>query len=109
MVVFRTQQKKPNKAIQFWLRFDLVKLKDPVVVDTFQAAIAERFYPLIMMSKSQLIKDAAHSVLGLRNKRGLVSTKQLQPTGPAMTKAMTISPDHSELDIRVNIVLGLKQ
>ena len=50
MMTFRLRLKKISKAKHTRLNFDLEKLKDPNVLETFQAMIGGRFAPLTIMS-----------------------------------------------------------
>ena len=50
MMTFRLRLKKISKAKHTRLKFDLEKLKDLNVLETFQAMIGGRFAPLIIMS-----------------------------------------------------------
>ena len=51
MMTFRLRLKKTSKPKHTRLRFDLEKLKDPKVLESFQAMIGRRFAPLTIMSK----------------------------------------------------------
>ena len=50
MMTFRLRLKKISKSKHTRLKFDLEKLKDPNVLETFQAMIGGRFAPLTIMS-----------------------------------------------------------
>ena len=50
MMTFRLRLKKINKPKHTRLKFDLKKLKDPNVSETFHAMIGGRFAPLTIMS-----------------------------------------------------------
>ena len=50
MMTFRLHLKKISKPKHTRLKFDLEKLKDPNVLETFQAMIGRRFAPLTIMS-----------------------------------------------------------
>ena len=50
MMTFRLRLKKISKPKHTSLKFDLEKLKDPSVSETFQAMIGGRFAPLSIMS-----------------------------------------------------------
>ena len=50
MMTFRLHLKKISKPKHTRLKFDLEKLKDPNVVESFQAMIGGRFAPLTIMS-----------------------------------------------------------
>ena len=50
MMTFRLRLKKISKPKHTRLKFDLKKLKDPNVLETFQAMIGGRFAPLTIMS-----------------------------------------------------------
>ena len=49
-MTFRLRLKKISKPKQTRLKFDLEKLKDPNVLENFQAMICRRFAPLTIMS-----------------------------------------------------------
>ena len=55
MMTFRLRPKKISKPKHTRLKFDLEKLKDPNVLETFQAIIGGRFAPLTIMNN----EDAA--------------------------------------------------
>ena len=50
MMTFRLRLKKTSKPKHTRLKFDLEKLKDPKVLENFQAMIGRRFSPLTIMS-----------------------------------------------------------
>ena len=50
MMTFRLCLKKVSKPKRTRLKFDLKKLKDPNMLETFQAMIDVRFAPLTIMS-----------------------------------------------------------
>ena len=50
MMTFCLRLKKTSKPKHSRLKFDLEKLKDPNVLETFQAMIGGRFAPLSIMS-----------------------------------------------------------
>ena len=50
MMTFRLRPKKISKPKHTRLKLDLEKLKDPNVLETFQAMIGGRFAPLTIMS-----------------------------------------------------------
>ena len=50
MMTFRLRLKKISKPKHTRLKFDLEKLKDPNVLETFQAMIGGRFAPLTIIS-----------------------------------------------------------
>ena len=50
MMTFRLHLKKISKPKHTRLKFDLEKLKDPKVLENFQAMIGGRFAPLTIMS-----------------------------------------------------------
>ena len=50
MMTFRLRLKKISEPKHTRLKFDLEKLKDPKVLETFQAMIGGRFAPLTIMS-----------------------------------------------------------
>ena len=50
MMTFRLRLKKISKPKHTRLKFDLEKLKDPNVLETFQAMIGGKFAPLIIIN-----------------------------------------------------------
>ena len=58
MMTFRLRLKKTSKPKHKRLKFDLEKLKDPNVLETFQAMIGRRFAPLAIMSHEDTDKDS---------------------------------------------------
>ena len=59
MMTFRLRlKKKPRKPKHTRLKSDLEKLKDPNVLETFQAMIGGRFAPLTIMSNDDTDKDS---------------------------------------------------
>ena len=50
MMIFHLRLKEISKPKHTRLKFDLKKLKDPNVLETFQAMIGGRFAPLTIMS-----------------------------------------------------------
>ena len=58
MMTFRLRLKKTSKPKHTRLTFDLEKLKDPNVLETFQAMIGGRFAPLTIMSNDDTDIDS---------------------------------------------------
>ena len=58
MMTFRLHLKKISKPKHTRLKFDLEKLKDPNVLETFQAMIGGRFAPLTIMSNEDTDIDS---------------------------------------------------
>ena len=58
MVTFRLHLKKISKAKHTRLKFDIEKLKDPNVLESFQALIGGRFAPLTIMSNENADIDS---------------------------------------------------
>ena len=58
MMTFRLHLKKISKPKHTRLKFDLEKLKDPNVLETFQAMICGRFAPLTIMSNEDTDIDS---------------------------------------------------
>ena len=58
MVTFRLRLKKTSKPKHTRLKFDLEKLKDPNVLETFQAMIGGRLAPLTIMSNDDTDIDS---------------------------------------------------
>jgi len=54
MMTFRTRLKKTNKPKSTRLKFDLDKLKDPAVADSFKALIGGKFAPLLVLGEEEL-------------------------------------------------------
>ena len=81
MKTFQVRLKKARKPNQPRLRFDLEKLKEPVVACTFQATIGGKFAPLIGLSDEDMdmdtmvttyntvVTDAASEILGKERRR----------------------------------------
>ena len=76
MMTFRLRLKKNSKQKHTRLKYDLEKLKDPNVLETFQAMLSGRFAPLTIMSNedtdidsmintfSTAVTEAASEILG---------------------------------------------
>ncbi|WP_419585454.1 hypothetical protein, partial [Thiolapillus sp.] len=76
MMTFRLRLKKNSKQKHTRLKYDLEKLKDPNVLETFQAMLSGRFAPLTTMSNedtdidsmintfSTAVTEAASEILG---------------------------------------------
>ncbi|WP_419612070.1 hypothetical protein [Thiolapillus sp.] len=58
MMTFRLRLKKISKPKHTRLKFDLEKLKDPNVLESFQAMIGGRFAPLSIMSNKDTDIDS---------------------------------------------------
>ena len=58
MMTFHLRLKKISKPKHTRLKFDLEKLKDPNVLETFQAMIGGRFASLAIMSNEDTDKDS---------------------------------------------------
>ncbi|WP_419595790.1 hypothetical protein [Thiolapillus sp.] len=58
MMTFRLHLKKTSKPKHTRLKFDLEKLKDPNVLETFQAMIGGKFAPLTIMSNEDTDIDS---------------------------------------------------
>ncbi|WP_419620971.1 hypothetical protein, partial [Thiolapillus sp.] len=58
MMTFRLRLKKISKPKHTRLKFDLEKLKDPNVLETFQAMIGGKFAPLTIMSNNDTDIDS---------------------------------------------------
>ena len=58
MMTFRLRLKKISKPKHTRLKFDLEKLKDPNVLESFQATIGGRFSPLTIMSNEDTDIDS---------------------------------------------------
>ena len=58
MMTFRLRLKKISKPKHTRLKFDLEKLKDPNVLETFQAMTGGKFAPLIIMSNEDTDIDS---------------------------------------------------
>ena len=116
MMTFRLRLKKISKPKHTRLKFDLEKLKDPNVLETFQAMIGGRFAPLIIMSNEDTdidsmittfntaVTEAASEILGkhrqkkkpwntaeildLCDKRRELRKKRFEPEGSVKYKEM---------------------
>ena len=76
MMTFLFRLKRISKPKHTRLKFDLEKLKDPSVLETFQAMIGRRFAPLTIMSNeytdidsmittfNTAVTDTASGILG---------------------------------------------
>ncbi len=81
MMTFRLRLKEISKPKHTRLKFDLEKLKDPNVLETFQAMIGGRFAPLTIMSYEDTdidsmittfntaVTETASEILGKRQKK----------------------------------------
>ena len=78
MMTFQVRLKLARKPKQPRLRFDLEKLRNPVVACTFQATIGGKFAPLIGLSDEDMdmdttyntaVTDAANEILGKERRR----------------------------------------
>ena len=58
MMTFRLRLKRISKPKHTRLKFDLEKLKDPNVLETFQAMIGEKFVPLTIMDTEDTDLDS---------------------------------------------------
>ena len=58
MMTFHLRLKKIRKPKHTRLKFDLKKLKDPNMLETFQATIGRRFAPLTIMSNEDIDIDS---------------------------------------------------
>ena len=58
MMTFRLRLRKISKPKHTRLKFDLEKLKDPNVFETFQAMMGKRFAPLTIMSNDDTDIDS---------------------------------------------------
>ena len=58
MMIFRLRLKKTSKPKHTRLKFDLEKLKDPNVLENFQAMIGGRFAPLTIMNNEDTDIDS---------------------------------------------------
>ena len=58
MMTFRLRLKKISKPKHTRIKFDLKKLKDPNMLESFQAMIGRRFAPLTIMSNEDTDTDA---------------------------------------------------
>ena len=58
MVTFHLRLKRISKPKHARLKFDLEKLKDPNVLETYQAMISEKFAPLTIMDNEDIDLDS---------------------------------------------------
>ena len=77
MMTFHLRLKKISKPKHTRLKFDLKKLKDPNMLETFQAMIGRRFAPLTIMSNEDTDTD---SMTGRLQSRKEYHRADLQPT-----------------------------
>ena len=63
MMTFRLRLKKISKPKHTRLKFDLEKLKDPNVLESFQAMMGGRFAPLTIMSNEDTDIDSMTTTL----------------------------------------------
>ena len=63
MMTFHLRLKRINKPKHTRLKFDLEKLKDPYVLETFQAMIGGKFAPLTMMDNEDTDLDSMITIL----------------------------------------------
>ena len=57
MMAFHLHLKRISKPKHTRLKFDLEKLKDPIVLETFQAMIGGKFAPLTIMNSEDIEMD----------------------------------------------------
>ena len=78
MLNFRVCLRRINKPKNSWLRFDLEKLKDLTISEEFQAAIVEKFAPLLLLDEdlgaitnniNTVTTETASEVLGKSRRR----------------------------------------
>lgn len=81
MMTFRTRLKKTNKPKSTRLKFDLEKLRDPDVADSFKAMIGGKFAPLLVLGEEEpsldqttekfntAVLEAASQVIGKHQKK----------------------------------------
>ena len=81
MMIFHLRLKRISKPKHTRIKFDLKKLKDPNVLETFQAMIGRRFAPLTIMSNEDTdidsmiitfntaVTEAAGGILGKHRQR----------------------------------------
>ena len=100
MMTFRLRLKEFSKPKHTRLKFDLEKLKDPNVLETFQAMIGRKFAPLTIMNNEDT--DTASEILGKHrqkkkpwviaeildvcDKRRELKKKRFQPEGSEKVK-----------------------
>ncbi|XP_063609075.1 uncharacterized protein LOC134783216 [Penaeus indicus] len=73
---FHTRLKKSNKPKSIRLKFDLDRLRDPDIADSFKAMIGGKFAPLLVLGEDELnldqtvetVLETANQVLGKRQK-----------------------------------------
>ena len=63
MVTFHLRLKRISKPKHARLKFDLEKLKDPNVLETYQAMISEKFAPLTIMDNEDTDLDSMITTL----------------------------------------------
>ena len=82
MMTFRLRLKKISKPKHTRLEFDLEKLKDPNMLETFQAMIGGRFAPLTIMSNEDTDTDSmiTHDTLFSKNRNKKSMFISVRPT-----------------------------
>ena len=81
MMIFRVHLRKTKKPAKSRLRFDIGKLRNPYVADTFQTTIGGKFAPLINLRDADIdidsmittyntvVTDTASEILGKERRR----------------------------------------
>ena len=98
MMTFPLRLKKISKPKHLRLKFNLKKLKDPNVLETFQAMIGRRFAPLTIMSNEDTdmdsmittfntaVTETASEILGKHRQKKKKKTGSLQKFLICVTK-----------------------
>ena len=76
MMTFHVCLKRTSKPKHTRLKFDLEKLKDPNVLETFQAMISGKFTPITIMNNEDADTDSMVMKQPVRSLANIVRTKQ---------------------------------
>ena len=95
MMTFRLHLKKIGKPKHTRLKFDLKKLKDPNLLESFQAMIGGRFAPVTIMSNEDTDTD---SMITTFNNLVLVNTFGHHKASRRLTWHSPNGQHHNQLD-----------
>ena len=82
MMTFRLRLKKISKPKHTRLKFDLEKLRDPKMLESFQAMIGGRFAPLTIMSNEDTDTDSMITTFNTALSRSLANIVRRKNPGP---------------------------
>ena len=87
MMTFRLRLKKPSKPKHTRLKFDFEELKDPKVLETFQAMIGGKFAPLTVMNNENADMDSTITTFSsaVTKTASKILCKHRQKTKPRIT------------------------